>query len=259
MTILGLDLAGDVETVGAKVKRFKEGDEVFAFTGFGFGGNAEYRCLPENDLPRDARVAMKPSSLSYEEAAVLSSGGLTALAYLAAADIEAGDRVLIYGASGSIGTFAIQIAKHLGAVVTGVCGTSNQEMVRSLGADEAIDYTKEDFSVAKGAYDVVFDAVSKASVSACVAALKAGGRYLVSNPSLSHRLRGMLMAMTSRSRMILGVPYPTMEDIVRLGSLAETGTIRPVIDRRFSLEEVPEAHRYVEAGHKKGNAAAAIR
>ena len=126
VTILGLELAGDVETVGAKVKRFKEGDEVFAFTGFGFGGNAEYRCLPENDLPRDARVAMKPSSLSYEEAAVLSSGGLTALAYLAVADIEAGDRVLIYGASGSIGTFAIQIAKHLGAVVTGVCGTSNQ-------------------------------------------------------------------------------------------------------------------------------------
>lgn len=253
VTILGLELAGEIESAGKSVTRFGKGDEVFAFTGFGFGGYAEYRCLPDRDLPRGGRVAVKPTNIGFEEAAAIPAGGLTALAYLRAADIEPGDNVLIYGASGSIGTVAVQIAKHFGAVVTGVCSSANLELVRSLGADNTIDYRSEDFADAAETYDVVFDAVSKARSSACLGVLKPNGRYLISNPSLWQRLRGIWTSWTSAKKTILGVTYPKSEDLALLGSLVEAEAIRPVIDRRFALAEIPEAHRYVEAGHKKGN------
>jgi NADPH:quinone reductase-like Zn-dependent oxidoreductase len=181
---------------------------------------------------------------------------LTALAYLHAAKIATGDEVLIYGASGSIGTFAVQLAKHFGAVVTAVCSSSNIELVRSLGADRTIDYKKEDFAAAGANYDVVFDAVSKAKISSCMTVLKQKGRYLVSNPRISHRLRGLWTSMTTRQQLILSAAYPTTDNLVALGELVESGSVRSVrsvIDRQFTLEDLPEAHRYVEAGHKKGN------
>ena len=247
--VLGMEIAGEIEAVGKDVKRFKKGDQVFASTfEHGIGGYTEYRCLPE-----DGVLAMRSANLSSEEAATLPIGGRTALYFLRQANIQPGQKVLIYGASGSVGTFAVQLAKYFGAKVTGVCSTANLALVKSLGADQVIDYSKEDFTRNGVTYDVIFDTVGKASYSGCMHSLKKDGTYLqaVSAPGIS--LRMQWTAMTSRKKLVGGGPGPKAEDLVFLNELVEAGKLKPVIDRVYPLEQIAEAHRYVDTGRKKGN------
>jgi NADPH:quinone reductase-like Zn-dependent oxidoreductase len=246
--ILGMELAGEVESVGKKVKRFKEGDKVFAASLVGFGAYAEYKCLPE-----DGPVTLKPSNLTYEEAAAIPIGARTALYFLRKANIQSGQEVLIYGASGSVGSYAVQLAKYFGANVTGVCSTTNVDLVKSLGADKVIDYTAEDFSSQGVRYDVIFEAVDKSSFSTCMKSLKKDGTYINVTVPLPD-VRMLWTKLTSSRKLILSRNSPeNFEALDFLKERIEEGKLKVVIDRVYAFEEIVDAHRYVEQGHKKGN------
>ena len=253
-TILGHELAGEIESVGKDVKMFRKGDQVFGTsTGLGSGAYAEYICLPE-EWPAGV-IAIKPANMTYAQAAAVPIGGLTALHFLKKGNIQSGQKVLIYGASGSIGVYAIQLAHYFRAEVTGVCSTANLELVKSLGADQVIDYTKEDFTQSGQTYDIIFDTVGKTSFSRCRGSLKKTGIYLAAVTGLREIVQILWTAMIGRRKVIGGVAGEGTEDLVFLKELAEAGKIKSVIDRHYPLEQIPEAHSYVEKGHKKGNVA----
>ncbi len=236
--VLGMEVSGVVETIGKGVEKFRIGDEVLAATGFG-GGYAEYICLPATDVVGRVviEVAKKPANLTFEEAAAVPIGAMTALAFLRKANVKNGKKVLVNGASGSVGTYAVQLAKYYGAQVTGVCSAANLELVKSLGADVVIDYAKEDFAKNGQTYDLVFDAVGKISRSHAKGSLTENGVFLST----------------------WGDPGAELDDLSMISGLIEAGKLRAVIDRTYPLEQIVEAHRYVETGHKKGNVAITLR
>ena len=246
--IYGMELAGDVEAVGKDVRRFKVGDQVFASTlQHQFGAHAEYKCLPE-----DGAVAVKPRQLSYAEAATLAIGAHTALYFLRAGKVQPGQKALINGASGSVGTFAVQLAKNFGAHVTGVCSTRNVALVQSLGADQVIDYTQVDWTSTGETYDIIFDAVGTTTFAHCNHALKPNGYYL-HTVLAGAALQGRWYALTTGKHVVGGTAAPRSEALAFLAELGETGRLKPVIDRSYALEEIADAHRYVETGRKQGN------
>jgi len=249
-TILGFELAGEIEAVGKDVKSFKPGDQVFGTTGASYGAYAEYTCMPE-----DGVLAIKPANMTYEEAAAVFFGASTALFFLRdQANIRSGQKVLINGASGGVGSYAVQLAKYYGAEVTGVCSTANLELVKSLGADKVIDYTQEDFTQNGETYDVILDmVVGKRSFSGCKNALKQNGLYLAGAGGLQAFAQMLWTSMVGGKKVIAGMAPERKEDLIFLKELIEAGKIRPVIDRCYPLEQTAEAHRYVDKGHKRGS------
>ena len=247
--ILGIDLAGEIEAIGKDVKLFKAGDHVFGSPGTKFGGHAEYVCVPEN-----GPLAIKPADLSWEEAAAISLAGNTALFFIRdLARIQPGQTILIHGASGAIGTYAVQLAKYYGAVVTGVCSATNADMVKSLGADNVIDYTKEDFTKSNEKYDFVFNVVGKTTFSQCKGILKPKGIYLDNMMEVKDFLKVMWTSIVGGKKIKGGVSTEKAENLKFFIELIDSEKLRPVIDRIFPLEKTAEAFRYVEQGHKKGN------
>ena len=251
ITILGQELAGEIEAVGKDVKRFKAGDQVFGTTGLGFGAYAEYICLPEKSAM--GVLATKPANMTYEEAAAVPTGGLEALHFIRKGNIQRGEKVLIIGAGGSIGTFAVQLARYFGAEVTGVDSSGKLNMLRTIGADHVIDYTQEDITKRAEIYDVIFDVMGKSSFSGSVRSLKQNGRYLLGNAGLSQMVRGRWTSIRSSKKVIIGAANQKNEDLLFLKALIEAGKMKSVIDRRYPLEQIAEGHRYVDTGQKKGN------
>lgn len=247
ITILGQELSGEIEAVGNEVTRFNKGDKVYASTFFRFGAYAEYACLPEK------YVVSKPSNITYEEAATIPIGGVYGLHIVRAANVHSGQRVLINGAGGSIGTYAVQIAKLLGAEVTAVDSTEKLTMLKSIGADHVIDYTKEDFTRRGEIYDAIIDVIGKSSFSGSVRSLKQNGRYVLVNFSLLGMIRGRWISRRSEKKVIIEQAHYSAKNYTRLKELIEAGKIKPVIDRCFPLKQTAEAHRYVGKGHKKGS------
>ena len=256
ITILGQEFAGEIEAIGKDVKRFRAGDQVFGTTGLGFGAYAEYVCLPEKSAM--GVLATKPANVTYEEAAAVPTGGLEALHFIREGNIQRGEKVLIIGAGGSIGTFAVQLARYFGAEVTGVDSSGKLNMLRSIGADHVIDYTQEDITKRAETYDVIFDVMGKSSFSGSVRSLKQNGRYLLGNAGLPQMVRGRWISIISSKKVIIGAANQKNEDLLFLKALIEAGKIKSVIDRSYPLEQIAEAHKYVEAGHKKGNVAITI-
>jgi len=249
ITILGAELAGEIEAVGKDVKRFKEGDQVFGYLGQSMGANAEYVCMPE-----DGCVAIKPANMTYEEAATVPYGGIMASSLLGKVNIQPGQKVLVNGASGGIGSVAVQLAKsHFGAKVTGVCSTPRLELVKSLGADKVIDYTKEDFTQSGETYDLIVDILGKSSFSRCKSSLKQNGRLLFVSFKMRQLLQMLWTSMIGSKKVICTMASDKTEDLIFVKELVEAGKIKSVIDKRYPLEQTAEAHRYVEKGHKKGN------
>jgi len=247
--ILGIDLAGEIEAIGKDVKLFKAGDQVFGSPGTKFGGHAEYVCVPENGA-----LAIKPADLSWEKAAAISLAGNTALFFIRdLAKIQAGQKILIHGASGAIGTYAVQLAKYYGAVVTGVCSAANAEMVKSLGAEKVIDYTIEDFTKSDEKYDFVFNVVGKTTFSQCKGILKPKGIYLDNMMEVKDFLKVLWTSIVGGKKIKGGVSTERAENLKFFIELIESGKLKPVIDRSFPIEKTAEAFLYVEQGHKKGN------
>jgi NADPH:quinone reductase-like Zn-dependent oxidoreductase len=248
ITILGSEFAGEVEAAGKDVQKFKPGDQVFGYLGQSMGTYSQYFCMPENGV-----LAIKPLNMSYEEAAVVPYGAIMALNLLRKANIQPGQKVLINGASGGIGSAAVQIARYFGAEVTGVCATPRLEFVKSLGAQKVIDYTKEDFTQNGETYDLIFDILGKSSFSRCRTSLKQNGRYLLASFKLKQLLQMLWTSSSGSQKVICAIAPGSLEDLNSVKELIEAGKIKAVIDQRFPMEQAAEAHRYVETGFKKGN------
>ena len=253
ITILGAELAGEIEAVGEDVTRFRRGDQVFGYRGPSMGANAEYLCMPEDGL-----VAIKPANMTYEEAAVVPYGAITALNLLRKVNIQSGQKVLINGASGSIGSAAVQLAKYFEAEVTGVCSTPRLEFVKSLGADEVIDYTKDDFTQGGETYDVIFDILGKSSFSRCKRSLSQNGRYLLASFKMRQLVQMLWTSIIGSKKVICALALEKTEDLNYIKELIEARKIKAAIDKSFPLEQTAEAHRYIEEGHKKGRIAITV-
>jgi NADPH:quinone reductase-like Zn-dependent oxidoreductase len=251
--ILGQEFAGTIETVGKDVRRFQAGDEVFGFSGFKSGGYAEYICRPEHPKEMDGVLTAKPSGISLEEAAAISLGGLESLHYLQKANIQTGQKVLIIGAGGSIGTMGVQLAKHYGAVVTAVDSNAKLDILRSIGADYVIDYSASDFTKNGEIYDVIFDVVGKTSMAQGMKSLSDSGVYLMANPRVSKMLRGRMASSGTNKKIVSGNVKYSVEQLDTLKKLIEEGSLKIVLDRTYPLDQTADAHRYVESGQKTGN------
>ncbi len=257
--VLGVVLSGEIESIGKKVTQFKEGDKVFGTTGMSFGAYAQYKCIPE-----DGVLALKPENMTYEEAAAIPFGATAALDFLKKGNIHSytngSDRkkVLIYGASGDLGSIGVQLAKYYGAEVTAVCSTSNIEFVKSLGADKVIDYIKEDFAQNGIKYDIIFETVGKSDYSGCIKSLTNNGTLMLANGGLSLMLKGIWTSVFTNKKVIAGVIKERAEDLIFFKELIESGKLKAVIDRQYPLEQISEAHAYVDKGHKKGSVVVTI-
>lgn len=258
IAVLGQELAGEVEAVGKAVQSFKAGDRVFGTTGFSFGAYAEYICLPAEPNEMQGALAAMPANLTYEEAAAVPTAGLEALHFLRKANAQRGTKVLIVGAGGSIGTFAVQLARHLGAEVTGVDSTEKLDMLRAIGADHVIDYTKEEYTNSGERYDLIVDVVGRKAVSRRLKLLKEDGDYFLAYAGLSHLVLSRWMSLTGNKKLKIESASQQKEDLLFLKELLEAGKIKPVIDRCYPLEQMAEAHRYAETGQKKGNVVIAV-
>jgi 2-desacetyl-2-hydroxyethyl bacteriochlorophyllide A dehydrogenase len=249
--ILGQEFAGEIESIGTEVKQFKKGDQVFGTTGFSLGAYAEYVCLPARSETQV--MVTKPPSMTFEEATAVPVGGLEALHFLKRGNIQREQKILVNGAGGSIGTFAVQLARYFGAKVTGVDSAEKLDVLHSIGVDQVIDYTKEDFTKNGQSYDAILDVTGKISFSGCLGSLNPGGLLLLANPTVPQMIRGSWTSRTGKKKVIFGAAKQKAEDLNYLKELIEAGKIKPIIDRHYPLEQIPEAHRYVESGRKKGN------
>jgi NADPH:quinone reductase-like Zn-dependent oxidoreductase len=253
ITILGSEFSGEIVSVGKKVTKFKNGDQVFGYIGSPMGANAEYMCMPE-----DKMIGLKPDNMTHEEATCIPYGAIMATTHLKRVDIKKGKKVLINGASGGIGSAAVQLAKHYGAEVTGVCGTPRMEFVRSLGADHVIDYTKEDFTQTGKTYDVIYDILGKSTFSKCKNSLKKGGVYLNASFKMRKVFQMLITKFGGSKKVICVIGNEDPKDMPTFRKLAEDGKLRTIVDRTFSLEDTEEAHRYLESGQHKGNVVISI-